>query len=141
MIRQLAQRLLWTQQVVKRCGSTRCWQTHDQESNAGGTSSPAQQQPVQTKKVLGRFGFTFFTLKPRGVLMGMFGASGRSPLLRGKRERPVWIVLVRSSSSWSGNTVTGRKPPPILTPCGRSDGARGAGLPERSGFEESSSCQ
>jgi hypothetical protein len=81
-----------------------------------------------TKKVLGRFGFTFLTLKPRGVLTGIAGASGRNPLVFGKRDRPVCIVLASNSSSWSGNTVTGRKPPPILTPRGRSDGARGAGL-------------
>ena len=79
--RKHAQQLLWTQQDVNRCGSTRRWQRRDQESNAGDISGPAPQQPVQTKKVLGRFGFTFFTLKPRGVLMGMLGASGRSPLL------------------------------------------------------------
>jgi hypothetical protein len=42
----------------------------------------------QTKKVFGRFGLTFFTLKPRGVLMDIAGAGGRKPLLCGRRDRP-----------------------------------------------------
>jgi hypothetical protein len=42
----------------------------------------------QTKKVFGRFGLTFFTLKPRGVLIGIGGTGGLKPLLWGRRDSP-----------------------------------------------------
>ena len=43
---------------------------------------------IQTKNVFGRLGFTFLTLKPRGVLTVIVGASGRNPLVLGRRDRP-----------------------------------------------------